>query len=481
MSADFTKVSDSLSSMFSNENAKPDKGNVLLITYKRGMSEVDGSPPLTPEKPFVRSHSKSTGMTLTEDSILEEEIEETRENSLKNSATHLLRPDRRRKSISSGESWGSEEGRTYREAQTNRQQSGSIRSDEESCGGGEGKVLTSPSSLSNTIWSIDSVSWASKDVKDDLVAPKDTKDDLVVAPKDWDGSFVHAVPSVPLASEDSDLGESADFESFSEDEEEEEKGDVTQTPENKDEFAGLGGFLNTRSLREKFRESRAFIRRSSEREVKVSRDSSPSSESFDSKFSSESRLSRLFSLRRSIGAGGGGSNHQDQTMPRVREEEDAPSPIPSLTPSPALNLSSLASKAKQVKRRCIINTLIESENSYVSSLQRIVHQYKGYLEDSNPPLLSATKLETLFFRVTDILNCHLSFREGLRAAISTWEKDEMIGGVFVSVFSNPDVLAAYSDFIINFNNAMDVVKTESKRKSAFADFLKVKTLQNFDR
>jgi len=258
MSADFTKVSESLSSMFSNESVKQDKGNVLLITYKRGVSEVDGSPPLTPDKPFVRSHSKSSGMTLTEDSILEEEIEETRENSLKNPPNNSL-ADRRRKSISSGESWGSEEGRTYRESHTNRQQSDSIRSDEDS---GENKVLTSPSSLSNltsppslsnTIWSLDSVSsrdtwtWASKDAKDDLVSSKDTwtwaskdaKDDLVSSKdtwtwaskdarddlKDWDGSFVHAVPSVPLASEDSDLGESADFESFSEDEDryEEEK------------------------------------------------------------------------------------------------------------------------------------------------------------------------------------------------------------------------------------------------------------------
>ena len=68
----------------------------------------------------------SLGMTLTEDSILEEEIEETRENSLKNPPNNSL-ADRRRKSISSGESWGSEEGRTYREAHTNRQQSDSIR------------------------------------------------------------------------------------------------------------------------------------------------------------------------------------------------------------------------------------------------------------------------------------------------------------------------------------------------------------------
>ena len=57
----------------------------------------------------------------------------------------------------------------------------------------------------------------------------------------------------------------------------------------------------------------------------------------------------------------------------------------------------------------------------------------------------------------------------------------MIGKVFVTVFSKPRVLEVYADFINNFNNAMEVAKSESKRKSAFADFLKVKQLQSNDR
>ena len=35
------------------------------------------------------------------------------------------------------------------------------------------------------------------------------------------------------------------------------------------------------------------------------------------------------------------------------------------------------------------------------------------------------------------------------------------------------VLEVYSDFINNFSEAMELAKCESKRKSAFADFLKV--------
>jgi Rho guanine nucleotide exchange factor 10 len=54
-----------------------------------------------------------------------------------------------------------------------------------------------------------------------------------------------------------------------------------------------------------------------------------------------------------------------------------------------------------------------------------------------------------------------------------FSQEEKIGDVFVASFSKSVVLEVYSDFINNFTEAMEVAKTESKRKSAFADFLKV--------
>ena len=48
-------------------------------------------------------------------------------------------------------------------------------------------------------------------------------------------------------------------------------------------------------------------------------------------------------------------------------------------------------------------------------------------------------------------------------------------------FSKSKVLEVYSDFINNFNQAMELAKSESKRKSAFADFLKVKQITASDR
>ena len=53
--------------------------------------------------------------------------------------------------------------------------------------------------------------------------------------------------------------------------------------------------------------------------------------------------------------------------------------------------------------------------------------------------------------------------------------------MFVCTFSDPWVLEVYADYINNFNKAMDVVKSESDRKSVFADFLQIKQLNNMDR
>ena len=171
-------------------------------------------------------------------------------------------------------------------------------------------------------------------------------------------------------------------------------------------------------------------------------------------------------------------------MPCVAEEEEqmvgGPLPTrrsqpPTLPPAPS-NLNSA-----QLKRRHIISSLVLSENNYVASLQRLVNDYKKPLEDSNPPILSPSKVSILFHRVPEILQCHTVFRIALAEAIRNWDKEEKIGDVFVANFSKAVVLEIYSDFINNFTAAMDCAKQESKRKSALADFLKVKQITAHDR
>merc|ERR1719219_2598431 len=148
---------------------------------------------------------------------------------------------------------------------------------------------------------------------------------------------------------------------------------------------------------------------------------------------------------------------------------------PSLPPTPSIMTPD------QTKRRFIINSLVQSENNYLESLNRLMTDYKVPLEESSPPILSEAKVATMFYRVPEILQIHSQFRIALSEAVKNWDEDEKIGDVFVASFSKSVVLEVYSDFINNFSEAMELAKCESKRKSAFADFLKVKQITAHDR
>uniref|UniRef100_A0A6P7GEA8 Rho guanine nucleotide exchange factor 10 n=2 Tax=Diabrotica virgifera virgifera TaxID=50390 RepID=A0A6P7GEA8_DIAVI len=207
------------------------------------------------------------------------------------------------------------------------------------------------------------------------------------------------------------------------------------------------------------------------------------------------RLSRWFSIRR-------GSNHQydienadaqrtppnSNKMPQLPEVEEEAGlhfsscnssqrrQLPPSLPPPPPNLTPL-----QLKRRMIVSAIVHSENSYIATLQRLVNDYKKPLEESNPPVLSSSKIQTLFHRLPEILQCHTLFRIAIAEYVRNWDRDEKIGDVFVASFSKAIVLDIYSGFINNFSVAMDLAKMEAKRKSALADFLKVKQISSHDR
>ena len=120
-------------------------------------------------------------------------------------------------------------------------------------------------------------------------------------------------------------------------------------------------------------------------------------------------------------------------MPRVAEEEESGDSRDSkeregrqgrqgrLSP-PSLPPAPLFLTAEQTKRRHIICSLVHSENNYLASLDRLVGEYKLPLEQSSPPILSQAKVETLFYRLEQILASHLQFRGALTEAVQSWDQ-----------------------------------------------------------
>lgn len=136
---------------------------------------------------------------------------------------------------------------------------------------------------------------------------------------------------------------------------------------------------------------------------------------------------------------------------------------------------------EQLKRRYILSSIVESENSYINSLHRLINEYKKPLEDSVPAILSQNKINIIFYRLEQILQCHAIFGIALNQCVREWDQKERIGDVFIASFSKGMVLDIYSDFINNFTNAMETARKASKSKSAFAQFLQEKSLSSPDR
>lgn len=135
---------------------------------------------------------------------------------------------------------------------------------------------------------------------------------------------------------------------------------------------------------------------------------------------------------------------------------------------------------EKLKRRLIVGSIVESENSYTNSLYRLIYEYKKPLEESDPPILSANKIGIIFFCLDQILQFHKLFGLALSHHVQEWDEKEMIGSVFTTSFSKPMVFEIYSGFINNFTNAMETARRASKSK-AFAQFLQDKSTTSPDR
>ncbi|XP_030625200.1 rho guanine nucleotide exchange factor 10-like protein [Chanos chanos] len=101
-------------------------------------------------------------------------------------------------------------------------------------------------------------------------------------------------------------------------------------------------------------------------------------------------------------------------------------PPPQLAPMPE-GLTS-----QQIVRRHILGSIIQSEQSYLDSLKRILQEYQRPLLEAEPRILSPKKIQPIFFRLREILQCHTMFQIALASRVAEWDLTEKIGDLFVA-------------------------------------------------
>ncbi|XP_060794230.1 rho guanine nucleotide exchange factor 10-like protein isoform X2 [Neoarius graeffei] len=154
---------------------------------------------------------------------------------------------------------------------------------------------------------------------------------------------------------------------------------------------------------------------------------------------------------------------------------DVKHPPPQLSPMPE-GLTN-----QQIVRRHILGSIIQSEISYLDSLRRILQDYQKPLLEAEPRILSTRKIQPIFYRVKEILQCHTMFQIALASRVAEWDQTETIGDLFVASFSKSMVLDVYSDYVNNFTNAMALIKKACMSKPAFLEFLKKRQAVSTDR
>ncbi|KAI4881281.1 hypothetical protein NFI96_032545, partial [Prochilodus magdalenae] len=137
--------------------------------------------------------------------------------------------------------------------------------------------------------------------------------------------------------------------------------------------------------------------------------------------------------------------------------------------------------SQQIVRRHILGSIVQSEISYLESLKRILQDYQKPLLEAEPRILSSKKIQPIFFRLKEILQCHAMFQIALASRVAEWDRTETIGDLFVASFSKSMVLDVYSDYVNNFTNAMALIKKACMSKPAFLEFLKKKQAASTDR
>ncbi|KAL3862085.1 hypothetical protein ACJMK2_008080 [Sinanodonta woodiana] len=158
-----------------------------------------------------------------------------------------------------------------------------------------------------------------------------------------------------------------------------------------------------------------------------------------------------------------GSNQEENSVVLPVNVNQTKHPPPMLPPVPK-NLNS-----SQEKMRHIMQSLIETEQSYVMSLEKLTFNYQNVIVGHG--ICRQDFVKRAFQKVTEIYNYHKMCQIELSDTMKNWHTRESIGNFFIA-FSKKVIVDAYSAYVNCYSITMEVLKTVMRTKPSIWDDLK---------
>ncbi|XP_060537321.1 rho guanine nucleotide exchange factor 17-like isoform X2 [Cylas formicarius] len=130
-------------------------------------------------------------------------------------------------------------------------------------------------------------------------------------------------------------------------------------------------------------------------------------------------------------------------------------------------------------RTHVLIELYDNERSYVESLEIIATNYWEPLKKpENSFLLESNLVEEIFSQIPFLLNHHKNFLMQLKSRLEHWDSRQIIGDVFLEMFSQSEVIDNYTTYVNNWKRSRDIIKSAQQSKPAFGRFLEATARQH---
>ncbi|KAI9145989.1 Dbl homology domain-containing protein [Paraphysoderma sedebokerense] len=163
------------------------------------------------------------------------------------------------------------------------------------------------------------------------------------------------------------------------------------------------------------------------------------------------------------------------TFSPAEEESKSSTTVPEPKCSTDINNEKEKDKASNLtdKRNRIINEILTTERTYVTSLRTLLTIFADPLLDSaktNNPILPKNVIQSMFSNIWDIMNVNEEFLRQLEERLASSDPECIqVGDIFTRM---APFLRSYSFYSKNFNTALQVISAQMNKSPTFDQFLR---------